>query len=187
MNFSSFPIKKFTEVMQIRGVSVRVHWSLLVIGALILVGAFERPAETLAAWTAYFGVLLIHECGHMIVAQRKGCRVFAIELYPIHGLVVYELARSRYDDAVIAWGGVLAQAAVGMPLVAFVSIFGFTRFPALNAVVGILGYFSLFVAALNLLPIRPLDGSRAWYVFSALGRRPATKIEKKEGSWRAYR
>jgi len=27
-----------------------------------------------------------------------------------------------------------------------------------------LGYYSLFVAALNLLPIRPLDGAKAWYV-----------------------
>jgi hypothetical protein len=44
---------------------------VLGIGALILFGALDRPAETIAAWTAYFGVTLVHECGHMVAAQRK--------------------------------------------------------------------------------------------------------------------
>jgi hypothetical protein len=61
------------------------HWSVLVIGTLL--GAIERPVETIAAWSAYFGVILIHECGHMIAAQRKRCEVFSIELYPNHGFV----------------------------------------------------------------------------------------------------
>jgi hypothetical protein len=74
-------LKKLTEIMQIRGVRVYAHWSVLLIGTLILFGAIERPAETLAAWTAYFSVILIHECGHMIAAQWKGCEVTAIELY----------------------------------------------------------------------------------------------------------
>ena len=66
------------------------HWSVLLIGTLILFGAIERPAETLAAWTAYFSVILIHECGHMIAAHRKGYHVTAIELYPIHGCVCFQ-------------------------------------------------------------------------------------------------
>jgi hypothetical protein len=44
---------------------------VLVIGALILFGALERPAEPMAAWAAYFGVILVHECGRMVAAQRK--------------------------------------------------------------------------------------------------------------------
>lgn len=64
--------------------------------------AIERPAETLAAWTAYFSVILIHECGHMIAAHRKGYEVLAIELYPIHGFVRFQEPWSRYDHAVIA-------------------------------------------------------------------------------------
>jgi stage IV sporulation protein FB len=125
---AKFPLGKFTKVLLIRGAGVYLHWSLIVVGALILIGAFERPAETLVAWSCYFGVLLIHECGHLILAQRKGCSVNAIELYPICGLCCYSTPWSKYDDAVIAWGGVLAQAIVGIPLVAYVSIFGYTRF-----------------------------------------------------------
>jgi hypothetical protein len=112
---------------------------------LIFFGAIERPAETLAAWTAYFSVILIHEFGHMIAARRKGYHVTAIELYPIHGCVCFQQGWSRYDDAVIAWGRVVAQAVVAVPLVTFVAIFGFTRSDVVNVAIGILGYYSLIV------------------------------------------
>jgi len=81
---------------------VYLHWSVLVIGCVILMGAFERPVEALIAWICYFSVLLIHECGHMVVAQRKRCQVYSIELDPIHGCVRYSEPWSYYDDAVIA-------------------------------------------------------------------------------------
>ena len=107
-------LKRLTEIMEINGVRVHAHWSVLVIGTLILLGAIERPVETIAAWSAYFGVILIHECGHMIAAHRKGCEVFSIELYPIHGSVRFRSPWSRYDRAFIAWGGVAVQTAVAL-------------------------------------------------------------------------
>jgi Zn-dependent protease len=174
--------------MQIRGVRVYAHWSLLLIGTLILFGAIERPVETLAAWTAFFGVILIHECGHMIVAQWKGREVNAIELYPIHGLVRYRQPWSRYDDALIAWGGVAAQALVAVPLVIWVAIFGFTRFDSVNLAIGILGYYSLVVALFNLIPVSPLDGVKAWFLIPELfkrGRADRTKSKRVVG-WRGW-
>ncbi len=86
------------KVMEVRGVDVYLQWSVLLVGALILLGALERPAEALVLWACYFGGLLIHESGHMIVAQRKGCRVSAIELYPLHGLARYSQPWSRQDE-----------------------------------------------------------------------------------------
>ena len=165
--------------MQVRGVDVYLHWSVLVIGVVILMGSFERPVETLTAWTSYFSVLLIHECGHMVVAQRKGCQVHSIELYPIHGCVRYSEPWSYYDDAVIAWGGILAQASVGIPLVLFDAVFEPTRPTVLKVIIAVLGYFSIIVAVGNLLPIPPLDGAKAWYVFSGAARRAQR--------WRAQR
>jgi hypothetical protein len=58
--------------------------------------------------------------------------------------------RSRYDDAVIAWGGVVTQAVVAVPLVTFVAIFGFTRSDPVNVAIGILGYYSLIVAGFTI-------------------------------------
>ncbi len=181
-------LRKLTEIMQINRVRVYAHWSVLVIGALILFGAIERPAETIAAWTACFGVILIHECGHMIVAQRKGYEVLSIELYPIHGFVRFQTPWSRYDDALIAWGGVVAQAIIAIPLVALVSIFGFTRYDVLNVAIGILGYYSLAVAIFNLIPVRPLDGAKAWYLVPELVKRARSHRDKPKRvvGWRGW-
>jgi membrane-associated protease RseP (regulator of RpoE activity) len=162
---------RLIEVMQIRGVRVLVHWSVFAIGGIILLGAFENPLLSFTALISYYGVLLIHECGHMIAAQRKGCAVWSIELYPVWGITRFDVPFTRYDHCVIAWGGVLAQAVVALPLIAAVNVFGYSRFQPINAVASILGFFSLSVAVFNLLPIRPLDGAIAWSLLPALLKR----------------
>ncbi|HZR64007.1 MAG TPA: M50 family metallopeptidase [Terriglobales bacterium] len=134
------------------------------IAALILSNVFRHPLSTLMALTAYVGILLVHECGHMVVAQRLKCEVFSIELYPIFGFCRFEAPWSRFDHCVIAWGGVIAQAIVATPSVAYVLVFGYTRFNSLNAVLALLGFFSIGVAIFNLLPFRGLDGFMAWRI-----------------------
>ena len=179
-------LKRLTEIMKIGGVPIYVHWSVLVIGILVFFGALERPKEILAAWTAYFGVIVIHECGHMIAAHRRGYAVHAIELYPIFGFVRFQTPWSRYDRALIAWAGVVAQAAVALPLVTCVGIFGFTRSDALNVAIGILGYYSLLIAAFNLIPLHPLDGATAWYLVPELIKRTRNprRERKRVVEWR---
>jgi hypothetical protein len=49
--------------MEVRGVGVYLQWSVLLVGSLILLGALERPAETLVRWSCYFGVLLSTNAG----------------------------------------------------------------------------------------------------------------------------
>jgi Zn-dependent protease len=176
-------MKKLTEIMQIKGVPVYAHWSVILIAALILLGALERPLETIVAWGAYFSVILIHECGHMIVAQRKGFKVWAIELYPIHGLVRFQEPWSRYDRAVIAWGGVAAQAAIAFPLIAYVAVFGFTTLAAVNVAIGILGYYSLIVMAINLIPLPPLDGAKAWTLIPELMKRARMRRARSDAGY----
>jgi hypothetical protein len=83
---------------------------VFLIGGLILLGAFENPLLSFTALISYYGVLLIYECGHMIAAQRKGCAVWSIELYPVCGITRFDAPYSRYDHCMMAWGGVLAQA-----------------------------------------------------------------------------
>jgi hypothetical protein len=101
-------INKLFKVMEIRGVKVFVHWSVLLISAIILLGAFEEPLIAFAVLGAYYGVILLHECGHMVAAQRKGCAVWSIELYPLWGITCFGEPYSRYDHCIIAWGGVVA-------------------------------------------------------------------------------
>ena len=181
------PRLRLVEVMEINGVKVFFHWSVLLIGALILVGAIEDPRLAFTVLAAYYGVILLHECGHMVAAQRKGCLVTSIELYPIWGITCFSEPYSRYDHYVIAWGGVVAQTIVAIPLIVWVEIFGYTRFPPLNALLSIMGFFSLSTAAFNLLPIRPLDGSIAWRLLPALFKRRPTRPAKREPAWRSWR
>lgn len=159
---------KRTKIGQIRGVDTYVHWTVFVVAAVILAGVLRRPGLTILGLTAYWGVLVIHEIGHLIAAQRSGCPVFSIELYPIFGVTRFGTPWSRVDHCKIAWAGVLAQAVIAIPLVLWVAAFGYTRFEAVNMLFVILGFFSLGVAMFNLLPTPPLDGATAWGIFPAL-------------------
>jgi Zn-dependent protease len=126
----------------------------------------------------------------MIAAHRKHVRVLSIELYPIHGFCRFEMPWSKFDHCVIAWGGVLAQVAVAIPLLVWIEVFGYSRFDPIDAVLGILGPYSLMVAAFNLLPIGRLDGRLAWAIIPEYIRRKKQSRTKKAAAgssgWRSY-
>jgi len=172
--------------MEIKGVKVFAHWSVLLIGTVVLLGGIRQPLLAFAVLASYYGLILIHECGHMIAAQRKGCAVWSIELYPIWGITRFIEPYSRFDACVIAWAGVVAQAIVAIPLVTWVAIMGYTPFEAVNAVLAILGFFSLGVAVLNLLPVPPFDGATAWGLLPALFKQSARRARREPG-WRSWR
>ncbi len=177
-------LEKLTHVMKIKGVDVYVHWTVFLIAAFMILGALQRPVLTIVGLTCYLSVLLIHETGHLLVARRRRSEVFSIKLYPIFGVTSFESPWSRVDHCVIAWGGVLAQAVVAIPLVLWVEVFGFTPFQPLNAAFAILGFFSLAIALFNLLPIPPLDGAIAWGLFPALVERARLSKRKTPADWR---
>jgi Zn-dependent protease len=160
-------VGRLTHVAQVCGVDVYVHWSVFAIGVLILVGAIRSPYLSFIGVAAYLGLLILHESGHLMMARRRGYQTFSMALYPIFGLASFEAPDSRIDRALIAWGGVLAQAVVAVPLTLYIILAGYTAFEPLNAVLAILGGYSLLIAAFNLLPFRPLDGSKAWDIIPA--------------------
>src|SRR5260370_21047038 len=125
----------------------------------MLLGVVRRPLLTLVCLTCYLSVILIHECGHLIAAQRLGCKVYSIKLYPIYGLTDFQTPWTRFDHCVIAWGGVLAQAVIAVPVVTYVTMFGYTRFETLNGMLEILGFSSLIMTPIYLLPPPPLAGA----------------------------
>jgi Zn-dependent protease len=167
------PIKldKLTEILRIQGTPVYVHWSVWLIVVLIMVNVVRRPIQSLLALTAYLGVLLIHETGHLVAARKMHCEVHEIRLYPIFGVTKFQTPWSKMDHCVIAWGGVIAQAIVAIPIITAVTIFGYSGFEPFNTVLAILGFFSIGVAIFNLLPVRPLDGSIAWAIIPEAFRR----------------
>lgn len=144
------------------GVPLLVHWSVPAIALFVLGVEVRHIALAAIGIASYLAIVVIHEAGHQLVAERRGCRVFSIEIHPIHAVCRYEHPGSAYDTALIAWGGVAAQFIVAAPIVIGVNLFGYTPFGPLNLVLAILGFLSPVLALVNLMPIGRLDGKAAW-------------------------
>lgn len=148
----------FTQVFRFRGVPVRLHWSVVFI-AFFIGGGFRLAV---GAWTAYLLLILIHEMGHAMLAQRYGLRVLRIDVHGLGGLCAYEGTDSQWQRSVIAWGGVLGQ------LVFLLLALPLARFEVLPPGLFVADFLrvaisvNLFIVALNLIPLRGLDGAQAW-------------------------
>jgi len=161
--------------VQVQGLRVfharlHLHWTALGLAACLLVGRIRRPAEALAAVGCYFGVILLHEIGHAVMARRLGYRAPVIRLSFMHGVCEIDAPASRRDEIFIAWGGVLAQVAVAIPLVALAQVRGAMAQPFVALVIVSFGNASLLLALLNLLPIPGLDGATTWRIVPLLWR-----------------
>ena len=157
---------KLVRIGSYRAVPIFVHWTVIVIGLLLLaIAMLESPLTGVAAMCSYLGFLLIHEFGHHYMAVRRNCPVLRVELYPFHGRCIFEEPESKRDHAAIALGGVLAQFYVAAPIVFLRLRFGYTHIPPIDAVIALVGFVSPAIAIFNLLPIAPLDG---FFVWSAL-------------------
>jgi Zn-dependent protease len=163
--------ENLTRVARIRGVDVRVHWTLLLVSAFILLNAITRPVLSIVGLLSYFGVLLLHETGHLIAAHRRGSHVHEILIYPVHGRCVFDQPWSKFDHCVIAWGGVIAQLVVAIPLIFYIAVFGYTTSDAANAFLAIFGGLSPVIAIYNLIPAANLDGATAWAIIPEYLRR----------------
>jgi Zn-dependent protease len=186
-----FPIRieALSRVMRVRGADVFIHWTVFLVAGIWLLDSTRQPWLTLTGVFCYLLMLFIHECGHLVAAQRLRCKVHDIQLYPFWGFTHFDLPWTRFEHCVIAWGGVIAQAIVAVPIVVCVLVFGESRFAVINMATTVLGFVSLGVAAFNLLPVKPLDGSIAWGLFPEAWKRLRNRNKPKSraaGGWRSY-
>jgi membrane-associated protease RseP (regulator of RpoE activity) len=137
------------------------HWSLnLALLTIFIFGIFE-PSLILLAFLFWL-IMLVHELGHMFVASRLNLDTQKIELYLFHGFCYYEFSEENYENYIVAWGGVAAQAVIFVPCILVHQIFGSYLSGLAMLVIIFLGYFSAFIALLNLIPSRGLDGATCW-------------------------
>ncbi|MFF4550170.1 site-2 protease family protein [Streptomyces sp. NPDC001435] len=161
---------------RIAGVRVGLHWSVLVIVALVTValarGRFPgaHPGHSpivywaLALLTAvvFLGSLLAHELAHAVVARRNGVQVDGITLWMLGGAArLHDEAPTPAAELRIAGvgpltslvaGGVLAGVAAGLEAlhVSGLVVEAFVWLAAIN----------VLLAVFNVLPAAPLDGGR---------------------------
>jgi Zn-dependent protease len=142
---------------RIRGVPVRLHWTLP-LGALI----FGRFQIVPGFWLGFFVLVLVHELGHAFLVKRRGLHTFEVRIHGLGGVCMHERG-THYDQAIIAWGGVLAQAVV--LLVPALLVQAFVPLPPsafLLELLYALTFTNLLLIAFNLLPFGGLDGVMAW-------------------------
>jgi len=165
----------------IRGIQIRVDWSIALIFALIAFGlaAWQFPAVSphqaaltyilagILTTAVYFASLLAHEVAHSLMALRYGLRVKSITLWLFGG--VSDLGGdvpSPAAEARIAGVGPLTSLLLGGIFAAAAILVG-TAHPARASIAGAvyfalwyLGITNVVLAVFNILPAAPLDGGR---------------------------
>ncbi len=107
-------------------------------------------------------LLLIHECGHLIVAKKFGLKVGAPVFIPFMGafIALKEAPRNAWMEACVGIGGPMLGS---IGALACNSIGEFTDIPIFFA----LAWFGYFLNLFNLTPVGMLDGGR---IVTALSR-----------------
>lgn len=141
-----------------RGIPIRLHWSIP-LGALFF-GRFEIVP---GFWLGFVVLVLIHELGHAFLARTRRLAVHEVNVHGLGGECVHRRG-APYDDAIVAWGGVLAQLLVlYVPTRVLLALDVLPRDSAFVAqLVSALTWTNLWLVGINLLPIPPLDGAKAW-------------------------
>ena len=178
----SFPIGR------IFGIQIRVHFLFpLILGFVLLQASSEADtswpdAAFLSAMVLMlFGVVLLHELGHSLVAQAFGIQVLDITFWPLGGMArMSEIPESPRVEGQVAIAGPLvnlALAALGLLLLVLLGGWGegmgtsiahimesptafLTAFVAMNLMLGIF----------NLVPAFPMDGGRILRAYLARNR-----------------
>jgi Zn-dependent protease/CBS domain-containing protein len=154
------------------GVQVRIHWSWLVVFALIVwslaatVFPSQNPelsdgvhlAMAVAAALLFFASVLLHELGHAWQARRDGLEIDGITLWLFGGVAQFKGAFPN--------PGAEFRIAIAGPLVTVILSGGFALLAlaglpsAVDGVAAWLGYINLTLLVFNLIPALPLDGGR---------------------------
>ena len=153
------------------GVPVYFHWAIVFMLPLLWF-AFRSLSSALIAMPAFLFLVLSHEIGHAIVAQRCNVNVISIRVLGLHGLCYYEKTGNEKDDVLISWGGVAAQFVILIAALIFKFSYGLLTLSIQNSsesivepLLYVLIYANLYIIAYNLLPIESLDGGKAWRIF----------------------
>jgi Zn-dependent protease len=154
---------------RIAGIDVVLHGSfplfLAAVGAYLgLTVGWREAATTVLSILVLFLLVLLHELGHSLVAQRLGVTIRSITLMPLGGLALMDaLPRRPRDEILIAIAGpavnlllalltLLVRVALGVGLLSTGGVWGELADRFL--------YANLVLAIFNLLPAFPLDGGR---------------------------
>ncbi len=156
----------FWTIAHFRGAPIRLHWTLP-LGALVMSNFRFVPAF----WLGFTLLILIHELGHALLVLRFGLGLSEIVVHGAGGYCRHEHHGSPLQQALVAWGGVLAQLAALVVCQLALLVLGPPTSMQLAILVHVFTTANLWIIGFNLLPVEPLDGAKAWRLVPLLLRR----------------
>jgi Zn-dependent protease len=159
------------KFMRIAGIDVYMHATFLILLGWVGVSHYIQRFSIADAWSgiifivALFGIVILHELGHALMARRFGIRTRDITLLPIGGIARLErMPEDPKQELLVA----LAGPAVNVVLAAVFFVFvPATTLMTLMNVRPVGGRFlsnmlwvNLTLAVFNLIPAFPMDGGR---------------------------
>jgi len=136
---------------------VRLHWTLPV-AALV----FGQGRIVPGFWLGFFLLVFIHELGHAFLVKRLRHQVVSIDVHALGGVCRWSGDPTAIDRARIAWGGVLAQAVAYGVARAALALAGPPETIFVWQLAAAFTTTNLWLIAINLIPVPPLDGAEAW-------------------------
>lgn len=129
------------------GIPVTLHWSWVLMVFLILLW---KPELALVIVGVFF-IVLLHECGHCIAAQKYNVPVKDIVLYPFGGAARIQLPSQPVTELVVAISGPFVNVILIGPLFLAAQFHDFfmTMF-----------FYNIVLLVFNMIPAFPMDGGR---------------------------
>lgn len=159
------------RVGRLFGIPIDVHVTFVLLLAWIALGPLvagapiEKGLASAAFTVLVFGIVVLHELGHALVARRFGCATRRILLLPIGGIASIARPPTRPREEILV---AIAGPAVNVALAALVGAYLRLRHGSLgldqvlesDALGARLFWTNVGLAAFNLLPAFPMDGGR---------------------------
>ena len=108
---------KGLRLFSVRGIPIFLHWSAVLILALVGfdIGQVAGPGVAVAAAAAFLGSILAHELAHAMVASHYGVATERITLWGLGGLAqLRNQTETPRAEAAVAAAGPAMSAALGV-------------------------------------------------------------------------
>jgi Zn-dependent protease len=166
------------RIGRVSGIDVYVHFTfLLLLGFIVLSnlsreGGLDVALREAAFVMTVFGIVVLHELGHAVAAQRYGIRTRDITLLPIGGVARLErMPDDPRQELVVALAGPAVNVVLAIGL--YVGTVGAGRVITdegllSGSFVERLFWVNVWLAVFNMLPAFPMDGGRVLRALLAL-------------------
>jgi Zn-dependent protease len=114
------------------------------------------------AWIAFLPLILWHELGHALLARALGHHIQDVAVAGWGGLCGWSGRPSAGERAWVAAGGLLAQALLLAVALTYEQVHGPVQGDVAGQLLLTAVRTNLWIGAINLLPLGPLDGAGLW-------------------------